>query len=181
MLGMVFTELLEMVEQQWSPAVADALLAEVESDTGGAYTAVGNYPYAELDALVGALARHSGLSRAALLQAFGQYLFGRFLSLYPTMFASKGDCFTLLASVDNHVHREVHKLYPAAELPTFTVREHSPQRLILEYHSARPLADLAEGLIRAAMAHYREPLQLQRTDLNSPTGAAGAVFELTRA
>lgn len=39
MLGMVFTELLEMVEEVWSFEVADAVLARAGSS--GVYTSVG--------------------------------------------------------------------------------------------------------------------------------------------
>lgn len=181
MLGMVFTEFLEMVEQRWSPALAEQLLTDVAPASGGHYTAVGYYPTEELVGLVDALTVHSQLPASTLIHAFGEFLFGRFLQLHPTLFAKGSDCFSLLASVDNHIHREVRKLYPEAELPTFCVREHSPQRLLLEYHSVRPLADLAEGLIRACVAHYREPVQLRRTDLSPPHGQAGALFELSRA
>lgn len=180
MLGMVFTEFLEMVEQRWSPALAEQLLTDVAPASGGHYTAVGYYPTDELVALVGALTVHSQQPAAALVQAFGEHLFGRFLQLHPALFANGSDCFRLLASVDNHVHREVRKLYPDAELPTFSVREHSAQRLVLEYRSVRPLADLAEGLIRACIAHFDEPLQLRRTELPPEHGQAGALFELGR-
>ena len=41
MLGMVFTELVEMVENRFSPELADAVLQEAAPGHGGAYTAVG--------------------------------------------------------------------------------------------------------------------------------------------
>jgi hypothetical protein len=186
MLGMVFTEFLEMVEQRWSASLVDQLLTEVKPACGGSYTAIGYYPSAELAALVDALASHTQNTPAATLQAFGHYLFGRFLLLHPRLFADQHDCFALLAGIDQQIHREVRKLYPQAELPTFTVREHSAKRLVLEYHSARPLADLAEGLIRACLQHYHDSATLSRTDtLNQPDpsseqGSSGALFELTR-
>jgi len=180
MLGMVFTELLEMAEQRWSPAVVDAALSEVLPPSGGAYTAVGYYPQPELVALLTALAGRTGLTVPVLLQMLGGHLFGRFQHLHPTLLADKSDCFALLASVDNHIHREVRSLYPEAELPTFTVLEHATDRLVLEYHSARPLPDLAEGLIRACIQHYQEPIRLDRTELTGQDGKVGARFDLMR-
>lgn len=180
MLGMVFTEFLEMVEQRFSPAVADQLLTRVQTTSGGAYTAVGNYPHQEMSALVQALASHTGLPTAALVQAFGEYLFERFVLLYPGFFADQPDSFGLLASVDAYIHREVRKLYPDAELPQIHVQRESEQRLVLNYRSARAMADLAEGLIRACIRHYGETVQLQRTDLPSENGIARARFELNR-
>ncbi|WP_235951135.1 heme NO-binding domain-containing protein [Permianibacter fluminis] len=177
---MVFTEFLEMVEQRWSPALADQLLTAVQPASGGSYTAVGNYPHQEMLALVDALARQTQQPVPLLVQAFGEHLFSRFLTLYPAMFADQPDCFSLLASVDAHIHREVHKLYRHAELPSFTVERHEPDRLVLLYRSARDMADLAEGLIRGCIRHYAEPLQLLRENLPSQDGQAGARFELIR-
>ena len=180
MLGMVFTEFLEMVEQRFSPAVADQLLSRVQPASGGAYTAVGNYPHQEMNALVQALAEHSGLPVPALIQAFGDHLFGRFLLLYPSLIANQPDSFGLLSNVDAHIHKEVRKLYPDAELPHIEVQHDGPQRLVLDYRSARAMADLAEGLIRACIRHYGESIQLQRTDLPTEHGIAHARFELSR-
>lgn len=180
MLGMVFTEFLEMVETRWSPALADQLLTAARPASGGSYTAVGNYPHQEMLALLGALAALTKQPVPALVQAFGEHLFGRFLTLYPAMFADKPDCFSLLAGVDAQIHREVHKLYPNAELPTFTVEAREPDRLVLGYRSARGMADLAEGLIRGCIQHYGETLHLHREDLPSRDGQAGARFELIR-
>lgn len=179
-LGMVFTEFLEMVESRWSPALADQLLTATRPASGGTYTAVGNYPHQEMLALLGELARLTQQPVPLLVQAFGEHLFGRFLSLYPALFADRPDCFSLLASVDAQIHREVHKLYPNAELPTFTVEAQEPDRLVLGYRSARGMADLAEGLIRGCIHHYAEPLQLHREDLPHHDGQAGARFELIR-
>lgn len=180
MLGMVFTELLEMAEQQWSPALVDSVLQQVPEARNGSYTTVGYYPFGELDALLRGLAAATGTPTPTLLQQFGHHMFGRFQQLHPQVFAHQRDCFSLLAGVDNHIHREVHKLYPEAELPTFTVLERDANRLTLEYHSRHPLADLAEGLIRACMHHFREPLSLTRTDLVTGDGRVGARFTLIR-
>ena len=180
MLGMVFTELLEMAEQRWSPALVDTVLSEVRPASGGAYTAVGYYPQPELMALLQTLAAHTGLAVPVLLQTLGSHLFTRFQQLHPRLLADKKDCFSLLASVDNQIHREVRSLYPEAELPTFTIQEHRTDRLVLEYHSARPMADLAEGLIRACIQHYHEPIRLDRTELTGRDGKVGARFDLMR-
>ncbi|MGH8433056.1 MAG: heme NO-binding domain-containing protein [Pseudomonas sp.] len=179
MLGMVFTEFLEMVEQRYSPELADQVLTETPLANGGAYTAVGYYPHEEMLALVTALSKHTGTSVAELVQAYGEHLFQRFVALYPQMLQDCDDAFSLLVSVDGRIHQEVRKLYPQAQLPTFEIVEHTEQRLVLIYRSNRPLADLAEGLIRACIQHYRQPLQLQRENLPAEGGSA-ARFELSR-
>jgi hypothetical protein len=49
----------------------------------------------------------------------------------------------------------------------------------LEYRSARPFADLAEGLIRGAIDYFAEPVSLQREDAGSQDGTA-ATFVLRK-
>jgi hypothetical protein len=84
----------------------------------------------------------------------------------------------LFRRINTYVHGEVQKLYPDAEFPAFDVRSPEPGRLELGYHSSRPLADLAEGLIRGCIAHFGQPIQVER---HEPPGANGcdARFVLT--
>lgn len=180
MLGMVFTEFLEMVEQRYSPELADQMLTETQLANDGAYTAVGYYPFEEMQALVTTLARLTGSSVSMLVKVYGEHLFQRFVELYPQMLQHCHDAFSLLASVDGHVHQEVHKLYPQAQLPTFETAEHTPERLLLIYRSSRGLADLAEGLIRGCIGHYGETIRLRREDLPVSDGISATRFEMTR-
>lgn len=181
MLGMVFTEFLEMVETRFSPDLADAILEEANPPNGGAYTAVGYYDHAEMVALLLALAQQTGQPVPSLLQAFGHHLFGRFLTAYPALFETPRDAFALLVSVDSYIHVEVRKLYPAAQLPRFNVLERSDSRLVLQYQSPRGLADLAEGLIHGAIEHYGQPLSLARQDLPPVDGVHTSLFTLSAA
>jgi len=180
MLGMVFTEFLEMVEQRYSPALADQMLNETSLPNDGAYTAVGYYSHEEMQALVATLARLTGSSVSMLIKVYGEFLFERFVETYPQMLAHCHDAFSLLASVDGHVHQEVHKLYPQAQLPSFETAEHTPQHLVLIYRSSRGLADLAEGLIRGCIYHYGEAIRVRRQDLPSAAGSSATRFDMIR-
>jgi len=169
MKGIVFTEFLEMVEQTFSPELADRLLDQTELSSGGAYTAVGTYSHQELVALVTQLSEFTQMSVSALIQAFGEHLFGRFALGYPHFFANIHNATDFLVSIENVIHVEVHKLYPDAELPRFTVEARTADRLVLIYSSPRGFGDLALGLIRACVAYYKENWRIQRTDLSGPT------------
>ena len=103
MLGLVFTELIEMVEDHFSPDIADAMLAGAGLDHDGAYTAVGYYGHGELLSLVQALSTRTGLPVEALVQVLGKHLLGRFTQLYPQFFERAPTLFDLLASVDGHI------------------------------------------------------------------------------
>ncbi len=169
MKGVVFTEFLEMVEQTFSPQLADKLLDETELGSGGAYTAVGTYSHEELVALVIKLSEFTQIPTSVLIQTFGEHLFGRFAVGYPHFFAHIHSATDFLVSIENVIHVEVHKLYPDAQLPRFTVEERTPDRLVLIYSSPRGFGDLALGLIRACVAYYKENWRIQRMDLSGPT------------
>jgi len=43
MKGIIFTEFLEMVEDRFSPEIADRIIEAADLPSGGAYTAIGTY------------------------------------------------------------------------------------------------------------------------------------------
>jgi Haem-NO-binding len=170
MKGVVFTEFLDMVEAKFSADMVDDIIDDAKLESGGAYTAVGTYPHAEMVALGVALAQRSGLSLPELLRAFGEHLFGRFAVVYPAFFVGIPDSFTFMAGIEEIIHAEVLKLYPDAELPRFVVEAHADDRLVLLYESGRHFEDLAEGLIRGCAAHFRERVDIRRETIGSGEG-----------
>ncbi|MCB1734373.1 MAG: heme NO-binding domain-containing protein [Gammaproteobacteria bacterium] len=178
MKGVVFTEFLEMVEEVFSPEIADRIITESSLESGGIYTAVGTYPHDEIVAMVGHLAEITGVDTEALIKAFGNHLFGRFVALYPGFFEGVSGTFEFLSSIEEHVHKEVRKLYPDAELPTFHCSYPDANTMIMRYESSRPFASLAEGLIEGGIAHWGEPIKINREAASNDMGHA--VFTLTR-
>ena len=168
MKGIVFTEFLEMVEQRFSPEIADRLIDESDLPSGGIYTAVGTYEHTEIVTMVSKLSEISGLPISVLINAFGQYLFGRFYALYPHFFEGVNRSLDFLGRIEDVIHVEVKKLYPDAQLPRFDIVRLDEQSLIMTYHSDRHLGDLAEGLIQSCIAHFGETIDVQRDDLTTP-------------
>ncbi len=156
MKGIVFTELLEMVEQEFGDEVVDHIITKSNLPNGGAYTAVGTYDHKEMVQLVSALAQKIGEEENALYEAFGQHLFQTFLKNYPQFFGASQTAFEFLSSIENHIHVEVKKLYPEAELPRFDIQKLNDNQLIMVYRSERKMACLALGLIEACLTHYKE-------------------------
>lgn len=164
MKGIVFTEFLEMVEDNFSPEVADGIIADADLPGGGAYTAVGTYPHAEMGKLVIALSKRTGVNVPDLLKAYGRHLFGRFLAGYPQFFMGVKTSFEFLKTIEGVVHVEVRKLYPDAELPSFETVEIAADHLRMTYRSPRCLGDFAEGLIEGCFDHFDERVSLTRSD-----------------
>jgi hypothetical protein len=147
---------------------------------GRHFDGAATYPDEELVTLVERASADSGCPVPELLQRYGTYLFGSFVALYPVFLIDVDSAFDLLARIETYVHGEVQKLYPDARFPRFEVHAPGPGRLDMRYVSARPFADVAEGLIRGCIAHFGGGIDLRREDV---PGAAGreARFILTAA
>lgn len=166
MKGIVFSEFIEMVEDQFSPEVADEIIMAADLPSGGMYTAVGTYAHTEMLDLVAGLSKKTDIPAGDLVSAFGKYLFGRFSELYPGFFEGVNSSFEFLMQIEDHVHIEVRKLYPEAELPTFKTNLLDANTLEMIYQSRRPFADLAKGLILGCALHYGEEIIIEENDMS---------------
>jgi len=166
MKGLLFIEFIDFVESRFGRTLGDDMIASCTLASGGAYAATGTYDHDELVQMVGRLSTLSARPTAELLRGFGSHLLIRFAAEFPTFFRHTS-VFDFLASIEGSVHEEVRKLYPDAELPSFTYERPSSDRLVMIYQSHRALADLAEGLIYGAIAHFGEAVQVQRDELSS--------------
>ena len=169
MKGIVFSEFNDMVEQRFSLETLDHIISQADLPSGGAYTSVGTYDHREILLLVECLSRETGISPDELIKAFGQHLASRFSVLYPSFFDRVDDVFGFLASIENHVHVEVRKLYPDAELPSFRTEPIGDHAMRMIYESRHPFADLAEGLIIGCSMHFGESISIERIEDNDDT------------
>lgn len=179
MKGIVFTEFLDMVENNFGVTVLDRILTRSVLPSGGIYTAVGTYSHTELLALVTQLSEATDRPVPSLVRAYGEYLFQRFAVLYPQLFAGVDDAFGFIERIDGYIHVEVRKLYPDAELPRFLARRVGDDELELTYESPRPFADLAEGLIQGCFDHFHSEVEIER-QCDAGHRAQSVVFRLRR-
>jgi hypothetical protein len=179
MKGIVFTELIEMVEEDLGIDIADRMIEGAKAENNGSYTAVGTYDHAELIQLVISLSAETNVPVPDLVRSFGRHLFGRFAVLYPQFFEGITSAVQFLPLIETYIHVEVRKLYPDAELPSFDCQQHDGVTE-LTYRSNRPFADLAEGLVLACVDHFDDQLDVQRTDLGEKNGT-NALFTLSPA
>lgn len=177
MKGMVFVELIDMAEAVLGEAVVDEILDSADLDSGGAFTAVGNYPCSELVTLVGALSDRTGLPIYDLQRKFGDWMHARFVKLYPAFFTGRTCPLEMLEAIEGEVHVEVRKLYPEAELPRFDCRRPSSDSLIMVYRSPRPLTGFCHGLIDATVAHFGRKAEVTHRSLGlADDGVAAEEF-----
>ena len=93
MKGVVFTEFLEMVEDRFSPEMADRIIEGAKLPSGGVYTTVGTYDHGEMIQLVSCLSEETGIPSAELVRSFGMHLFGRFHTMFPKYFEDVSSSF----------------------------------------------------------------------------------------
>jgi hypothetical protein len=179
MKGVVFTEFFDFVEQQHSPIFLQQVINQSDLESNGAYTATGTYPTCEMGELVTKLAESTGSDPSTLLFLFGQHLLRYFVTSSPQYFDACDSAFDLLTTIESHIHVDVKKLYPDAELPTFQVIEHTPTRFVINYTSVRGLGDLCEGLIKATFDHYGETAKISRVPIaETPTTIIQFILEM---
>lgn len=166
MKGIIFTELLSMVEKTMGEEMVEIIIDQAELESGGAYTSVGTYPAEEMEALVHQLEHETQLSRDQLLEAFGEYLFSSLANHYPHFFPEGIQVFDFLAGIHDYIHVEVRKLYPDAELPDLRVTHRTEQELVLLYESSRKMGQLASGLLAGCIKHFQVEAHIASRHLN---------------
>jgi hypothetical protein len=171
MKGRVFTELFAHVEQKYSADMVDDIIDAAQLPHDGSYTSTGSYPFQEMVALISALTTATGQSLPTVLESFGTHCFESWVSYAPQFFSKSRDLFDILEGIDNFHEVEVRKLYPDAELPSFVPEARTEKVLLLGYHSCKPLAPLALGVIRGAAAHVGQTVALSFEPASGPRGS----------
>ncbi len=170
MKGMVFTHFLDFVTEKFGPEMADDIIEANELPSGGAYTSVGTYSHTEMVAMVGTLAERTGVPADALVRAFGDRLSDTFAHDFPDFYRRATNLFDFLESIEAHIHIEVRKLYPDAELPTFRTESRTLSRLVLRYSSPRRMGHLSEGLISGSARQFGVEVRVRAETLADTDG-----------
>lgn len=154
MKGIVFTEFLDLVEDKFGLEVLDKIITQSNLESGGVYTSVGTYSFSEMLQLLQHLSAHTNISIDDLLLVYAEHFFGVIEESYPGLLATYKDPIEMLSSIENHIHVEVRKIYPDAELPTFEVIERTDDTLIMVYKSSRAMHHFGLGLMNKTFEHF---------------------------
>ncbi|WP_299158414.1 heme NO-binding domain-containing protein [uncultured Tenacibaculum sp.] len=154
MKGIVFTEFLELVESKFGLEMVDKIITQSKLESEGAYTSIGTYRFSEMLQLLGNLSNNTGISTDNLLLVYGEHFFNVIEESYPGLLNTYNDPIEMLASIENHIHVEVRKIYPKAELPTFIIEEKTENSLILIYKSSRSMHHFGLGLMNKTFEYF---------------------------
>jgi hypothetical protein len=161
MKGIVFTEFLELVEDKFGLEMVDKIISEAQLESNGIYTTIGTYSFSEMLQLLQNLSKNTTISVDSLLLIYGEHFFSVIEKSYPGLLASFKDPIEMLASIENHIHIEVKKIYPDAELPTFIVEEKYKNSLIMIYKSSRAMHHFGLGLMNKTFSHFNSTANIE--------------------
>lgn len=162
MKGVVFVGFFELVEKQFGYEMVDRLIEACDLESEGIYTAVGTYDHSEIVKLVSKLSEFTEIPVPDLLKTYAKFFGNNHLRKYEAFYKEANDTFSFLESIDGHIHVEVRKLYPDAELPKFESLRVDDQTLELTYISKRKMSDFAEGLIEDTIDYYKEKINIDK-------------------
>ncbi|WP_115461083.1 heme NO-binding domain-containing protein [Winogradskyella aurantiaca] len=166
MKGIIFTEFLDLVEDKFGLPMVDQIIQQSELASGGIYTSVGTYEFSEMLQLLTHLSNNTSMSIDDLLMVYAEHLFAVLINSYPHLVERYKDPMELLASIENHIHVEVQKIYPEAQLPTFDLVERQEDKMIMIYKSERALYMLGKGLMLETFKLFDTPVKIEYEKLN---------------
>jgi len=166
MKGIVFTEFLDLVEHKFGLEVLDEIISKSNLESGGSYTAVGTYSFSEMLQLLQHLSSKVNISIDDLLLVYGEHFFSVLESNYNHLLDLYSEPIELLASIESHIHVEVQKIYPDAELPIFDVIEKSNNKIVMVYKSSRAMHHFGLGLMKKTFEHFNSSASIELEKLN---------------
>ncbi len=154
MKGIVFTEFLELVEGTFGLETVEEIIEKSNLPSKGAYTSIGTYAFSEMLSLVTHLSEKTNMTIDQLLHVYGLHFFNVIKRDYMAILNTYSDPMEFISSIESHIHVEVRKIYPDAELPRFEVTEKKGNSLTLTYFSSRSMYAFGLGLMEKAFEHY---------------------------
>ncbi|AUP77651.1 heme NO-binding domain-containing protein [Flavivirga eckloniae] len=161
MKGIVFTEFLDLVEDKFGLEMVDEIINKSNLESGGAYTSVGTYEFSEMLQLLQHLSKNTNIPVDDLLLIYAEHFFGVLKESYPDLLAMYNNPIDMLASIENHIHVEVKKIYPDAELPTFNIVEKTDSSLVMIYKSSRAMHHFGLGLMNKTFEHFNSKATIE--------------------
>ena len=167
MIGIVFTEFLELVEEKFGLEMADNIITSSDLKSNGVYTSEGTYSFSEMLQLLTHLSNNTGLSIGNLLLVYAEHFFGVIKKSYPNILAIYKDPIEMISSIEKDIHVELRKIYPDAELPTFGVIEKTDNSLIMNYKSSRLMHFFGLGLMNKTFEHFNTTATIEIEKIKS--------------
>jgi hypothetical protein len=166
MKGLIFTEFLELVEEKFGLAMVDAIFEASDLSSNGVYTSVGTYEFSELLQLITHLSKNTQIPADDLLLVYSEHLFKALVRSHPKLLEHYSDPMDLIASIEDHIHVEVQKIYPEAQLPSFELVKRTEDYMEMIYKSDKALYMLGKGLMSETFKLFNKTADISFEKLN---------------
>jgi len=160
MKGIVFTEFLDLVEAKFGLEMVDSIIESSQLESKGIYTSVGTYEFSEMLQLLKHLSTNTNISIDNLLLVYGEHFFSVLETSYPGLLTNYKDQIDMLSSIENHIHVEVRKIYPDAELHKLKKIKKKDTTLIMIYKSTRAMHHFGLGLMNKTFEHFNSTAKI---------------------
>ena len=147
--------------KQKAQEMVDNIIENSNLESNGIYTSIGTYAFSEMLQLLQHLSTNTNISIDDLLLVYAEHFFAVLAKSYPELIESYKDPIDMLASIENHIHVEVVKIYPDAELPTFEIIEKTENSLIMIYKSSRAMHHFGLGLMNKTFEHFNSTATIE--------------------
>ena len=166
MMGSLFTDFLEMLEEKLGFYTAEEVINQAGLKNGGAFTAVGYYTRQEMDQLVQSLSEKIGCSNEQVYYHFGVYLPARMTKRFPGFYASTPNLFLFLQKIGGLLEADTAKLYPREQAPLLSANIVNADKIEFLYDSKNCLGSMIEGCIVGHARYYNEEVKITRSELS---------------
>jgi hypothetical protein len=159
--GIIFNLAEEVVSREHGEDMWDRILDG--AGLSGSYTSLGSYPDSDLFAILAEGGRLLGEDAQTMLRTVAEGAMPLLAKRYPHFFDPHKDTLSFVLTLNDIIHPEVRKLYPGAQVPTFSYDQHGPNSLTMGYRSERRLCLLAEGFLTGAARHYGQQVMVTQS------------------
>ena len=151
MKGLLFTELLEMVEEDFGYHTANAIVTNASLSSKGIYTASRRYHRAEMSRLFEQLQRQTRLSFDQLSTAFGRRLCKQILTTYPQQQA--------------YIRRVFLRISRQSRTSVFEYSRYGTAGLAVVYDPSAGATCLTDGMIKGYLTCLQQQNKVLETTL----------------
>ena len=167
MKGLIFKHLLDYVNTKYDADTCESMLTHAGRERGhDKYHEGETYPYEEIFVLVGNLSTITNERMAVEFENFGEYLFIQLARAFSHFFSPDETLFGFLQKLEGHIHMEVRKKYPGANLPGFEFTPVDDNNLKMVYKSERAMSDFGIGMIKGAAIWFNRKIFVGKKDIS---------------
>lgn len=164
MHGLIFAELKRFVVQAAGAETWNKLLEQSGAGKETIFLPNQVYPDDQLQSLVEAGSRLTGMPMAQLQEAFGVFIAPELLRLYDAQINPTWRTLDLLEKTEQMVHRAVRIKTPGAQPPRLVATRPRPDQVIMQYTSSRHLCGVAIGIIKGVALQLKETVEIEQPE-----------------